>query len=160
MIKQKSTREPVWDGEEDQKNHIVLSKYSDFKKQYDDISHPHLHNISERKFCFGKHKWKNAYLAWMKGDRWQVDIPSSKHNLIRFCIRCKLIDCIHYFGKNKDYKVYEVRNGDKTGFIVVRKCKICGLRICVWDATNLTYQTYEGALRPPAPLGNRKKYKS
>jgi len=151
-------REPVWDGEENQKNHIILPKYRDFKKQYDEISHPHLKSISERKFCFGKHKWKNAYLEWRGYDKekieWTVDIgsrtvPDGHRGLIRFCVRCKLIDCIHCFGKDKDYKVYEVRNGEKTGFIVVRKCKICELRIMVWDASNLTYQTYEGALRHP-----------
>ncbi|GAG87387.1 unnamed protein product, partial [marine sediment metagenome] len=139
-------REPVWDKKEDQKNHIILSEYRDFEKQYDAESHPRLRNINERKFCFGKHKWENAYLRWSRYDaekiEWTVEIPSNKHNLIRFCVRCKLIDCIHYW-KEEDYKVYEVRNGEKTGFIVVRKCEICGLRIMVWDASNETYQTFE-----------------
>ncbi|GAH01416.1 unnamed protein product [marine sediment metagenome] len=47
-------REPVWDKKEDQKNHIILSEYRDFEKQYDAESHPRLRNINERKFCFGK----------------------------------------------------------------------------------------------------------
>lgn len=169
MIKQRSKREPVWDREEDQKNHIVLSEYSDFKKQYDERSYSHLHNIGERKNCWTsfwkkdpEHNWKNAYLQWRRYDakkvEWTVDIPSDRDRLIRFCVRCKLIDCIHYW-KEKDYKVYEVRHGKRTGYIVVCKCEICGLRICICDCSSFMYRSPDydkDYYASPAPLGKVK----
>ncbi len=110
---------------------------------YDEKAKAELHNINKRKYCFG-HEFINASLHWTSGkldDRGYYDITIEErhddphfgnawgigYGGIRFCLKCKKIDCIHIWGEKKVYK-QQVNPYYLIGYIV-DSCKICGRRI-------------------------------
>lgn len=107
---------------------------------YDEIAEARLMDINKRKFCI-RHKWINASLRWEK----QLDEGFTSINFesekgmfnrewgkgyggIRFCSKCKRIDCIHRF-KKEDTIEYRIGNMEDYDAFYVEKCEICGRKI-------------------------------
>ena len=115
---------------------------------YDEEVEARIYSINDRRTCF-RHKWVNASLHWVKqievkdeGDKssgscYEVSLESSKAKFnrewgtgyggIRFCKRCKLIDCIHLFRGEKVYRVYR----DEFYYVSysIEQCEICKRKI-------------------------------
>lgn len=104
---------------------------------YDEQDDKIIMHINNRSFCW-THKWVNAELEWRKrlGERREVCIGWESHKpfvkfsfhryLIRFCRRCKRIDCIHSFDAGQEYRI-----GTEMcylGYHIVT-CQFCGKRI-------------------------------
>lgn len=106
------------------------------EKYYDEESEAVLMNINNRKFCL-KHKFINASLQWERNN-YSIRLESkARKNFnpewgtgyggIRYCKRCKCIDCIHIFEPTKTYCI-ETNEFSGANFIISR-CKICKRRI-------------------------------
>lgn len=109
---------------------------------YDERAKALIMNINTRGLCVLRHKWINASLYWSKklepGIEAHVDISSPKDVLqrewgkgyggIRYCRRCKKIDCIHNF---KESKVYCIGDGISHISYSVSLCCLCDRRILI-----------------------------
>ena len=121
-------------------NQILMT--DDIKNHYDENSEAVLMNINDRKFCF-KHEFINASLYWEskhdeKNSYCSIHFESkARENFnpewgtgyggIRYCKKCKHIDCIHVF---EDSKTYKVETDEFSGSdYVVDYCGICKRRI-------------------------------
>jgi hypothetical protein len=118
---------------------------------YDEKNTAELHSINNRKahnFLYREHKWVNASLEWrnQEYDAWhndrrprseQIDNPSagtmwafdlfSDRRCIRFCLRCKQIDCPHLFKESQEYeRQFTPYSGQQW---LVSTCDICKRRI-------------------------------
>lgn len=115
---------------------------------YDERSEAITKNIRDRRFCW-HHKFVNANLHWAKPPRpdekhcgWYVDLSSpgepnfntewgKGYGAIRYCIRCKHIDCIHLWdiSQSKNYCI-----GEKFYYTsyVIETCRICRRRILLF----------------------------
>jgi hypothetical protein len=110
---------------------------------YDEKAEAKLMHINARKMCF-KHKFINASLNWRKGDfekgpYWSIAIEERHddplfgkawgigYGGIRFCVNCKIIDCIHIWGEQKTYR-QQVNPYYSIGYNV-ETCNVCGRRI-------------------------------
>ena len=110
---------------------------------YDEKAEALVMNINARHFHpFTTCNWINASLAWMKDNRSiNLQSPGIKYKLegevfeafgqgyggIRFCQKCKTIDCIHYWERETTYQVE--RNKYQSINHVVGLCRFCKLRI-------------------------------
>ena len=109
----------------------------DFSEFCDEKSVAESHNILDKKFCL-KHDWINASLRWEKNG-YSVDIESLKdwsgkkwgtgYGAIRFCRKCKKIDCIHYWDIEKTYRIWI--NSKDYDICVIKHCKRCRRNIAV-----------------------------
>ena len=85
-----------------------MEKIQTIEGLYDEKAEAVNNRINNRHLCF-KHKWINAYLRWQERadgmSYWCIDFnhPGEKNTLIRYCSRCKKIDCMHRFNKIKTY---------------------------------------------------------
>jgi hypothetical protein len=122
-------------------------KVASFDGLYDEKSIAAVHNISNRKFCAsvvgGHHIFINASLEWgsrhdQDGSYFSIRFESkARENFnpewgmgyggIRFCQRCKLIECIHLWGESKIYEIED--SPDYSRIACVDTCRICNRRI-------------------------------
>lgn len=84
--------------------------------EWDEKSLAETHDISNRKVCLVKHDFINASLHWskkVKNGEYHISLendrkdenfgpPWGKHGGIRFCKKCKHIDCIHIWEEEKE----------------------------------------------------------
>lgn len=90
-------------------------------------------NINKRVFCW-KHNWINASLRWGGTlDNYHVEIcevrgkDSTGYGTIRFCKKCKLIDCMHWWKTETTYEIDWNKYYSET--TTVKLCSRCNLRI-------------------------------
>jgi hypothetical protein len=112
---------------------------------YDEEAEAIVRRIDERKFCF-KHKFVNASLAWASKTYpncpyFFIDIENRAdqpgfcfpwgvgYGGIRYCKRCKLIDCIHVWDKAKSVVYAIVSSPFYETCSVVETCRACGRRV-------------------------------
>jgi len=94
---------------------------------YDEEVHSILMETNARKLCF-HHHFINAYLHWYKklNNKTIVQSEWGPNKLIRYCKRCKYIDCVHHF---IDEWVYHIGYEPNYTMYVVKTCNFCNKRI-------------------------------
>ena len=128
----------------------VILEVKNIEGLYDERAEAVTLDISNRCLCF-KHKFINASLYWEKEI---IDTPSERdkgsgrlysvslecperkgfnyewgmgYGGIRVCRNCKLIDCLHYFNNEVEYRV--VRDEFFYTAHIVSRCQICERKI-------------------------------
>lgn len=104
---------------------------------YDEKAEAVIYNISDRQACWWRrHAFVNASPQWEAiryTDHALVSVPleglgaGGGYGGIRFCRRCKLIDCIHRWSSEVTYRVMRTEF-NLTGY-VVGTCERCGRRV-------------------------------
>lgn len=103
---------------------------------FDERAEAVIMNISHRQPCVGMHRWINASLSWSKGNR-AIALEAGEgpytaawgggYGGIRYCRRCKRIDCIHWWDSEVVYSIkHHAYLSDK---YVIAHCRFCDLRI-------------------------------
>lgn len=104
---------------------------------FDETKEASVYDINERKWCWRVHDWINAHLQWKwhvknRGAEYGVELGNDKNGvwpILRFCRRCKLIDCPHLF---KDRIMYRIDCGDFAYTThLVEHCYRCNCRILI-----------------------------
>ena len=93
------------------------------RPKFDEESEALTCNIGDRKLCL-KHDYVNASLHYQKNGRYHFDIFRNNGNggSVRYCKRCKKIDCVHIFDKTIQY---EARYRYYKTVNVVAHCSSC-----------------------------------
>lgn len=139
------------------KNAIVVSSIDGL---YDEKAEAILSHINDRKKCVWKHDLVNASLYWGskkddKGSYFSINLESPKSQFscawgmgyggIRYCKRCKLIDCIHLWEEELE-KVYEIEKGKyySEGYSI-KTCRVCERRILCssWGSAQPSRRAFE-----------------
>jgi hypothetical protein len=121
-----------------------MSEYIDVKTiegLFDERAESASMHINDRRNCF-RHKFINASLRWDNRKDGQdgffsFDLFDEKgYGNIRFCERCKMIDCVHKFDEEKTYRV---KVDEFMAYIYcIGFCRICGRRIYRSGCTKMT----------------------
>lgn len=110
---------------------------------YDEKAEAKLYSINARTLCIGAHRWVNASLHWQgekrkDGSYCDITFESEKNRYggaewgfgyggIRFCSKCKHIDCIHHWEAQIVYRVE--RSKFYAEMYSVDTCLTCARRI-------------------------------
>lgn len=102
---------------------------------FDEKAEALLMNIRDRRLCV-KHNWVNASLCWEKDNR-SISLENTSPQFppawgggyggIRYCRKCKEIDCIHYW--DEEYVYVIKHNSYVADTYSVAHCKFCQRRI-------------------------------
>ena len=119
---------------------MEIKKVSTIKGHYDEESKSVIQSINNRKFCFS-HKWINASLRWDKNN-YSISIENEQkkwgfgYGGIRYCEKCKKIDCIHLWDEEKTIE-YRIGNNDFSyQSYIVKTCRICKRKIYTHGCTH------------------------
>lgn len=147
------------------KNAILVSSVNGL---YDEKTEAVIMNISDRKRCWKLHDFINASLCWEKKisekKHFSIWIESPKTELlsgwgqgcggIRYCRKCKLIDCIHLWEEPR--KAYEVEEGKyySVGYSI-DTCRVCNRRILrsSWGSCNPNMKALEIISKAASEIG-------
>lgn len=109
-----------------------------FDGTFDEKAESTLYNLATRKHClFRHHEWVNASLRF-EARGFYIPVEARKHEPfnpewgtgyggIRFCKRCKHIDCIHLWDRNTTYVVERGKYFEETAN--VSYCRCCKRRV-------------------------------
>jgi len=94
---------------------------------FDEESAAITRNIRDKKFCI-KHKLVNASLYWADTPNRHVSVEGKDWgSIIRYCVNCKWLDCLHHWGEEITYRIYSHKFYYSAWFI--KTCKFCEKRI-------------------------------
>lgn len=146
----------------------LVTVVGEIEGYYDERAQAVQCNINERLRCFSHH-WINASLQWESdlkkvGFQTSVSLECPKrqnfnyawgagYGAIRFCKKCKLIECIHDFDNPTEYRRV-IDDFQHTGYSV-SMCKICSRRILKssWNSFTPTNEAFALIMEVAKELG-------